>query len=154
MVARVVSLNSSFKPHGLERGDLDGPRRCAILNFTSAKAKKPQKPKKPPNPESVAIGQAIRRRRQLLKMKLAELAHLLDCSEGQMSKWERGENALNWPQIRQIAYHLKVPATALCRRAEPASPETLELQETIDELPIEQQRHLLAFLRGGKVHQA
>lgn len=127
MVARVVSLNSSFKPHGLERGDLDGPRRCAILNFMSAKAKKPQKPKKPP---------------------------MLDCSEGQMSKWERGENALNWPQIRQIAYHLKVPATALCRRAEPASPETLELQETIDELPIEQQRHLLAFLRGGKVHQA
>ena len=145
----IVSLNSRFKPPGVSYSDFPMTGASNILGFMDAKAKKTR------DPDSVAIGKAIRRRRQQRGLKLAELAHEMDVSEGQMSKWENGENALTWPQIRKCARILKTTASVLSKDAEPpASAIAVELQELVRDMPSESQQALLAFLRGQEGDRA
>lgn len=145
----IVSLNSSFKSRKLVFNDLAKRTPCGIYNLMDAKAKKTR------DPDNVAIGKAIRRRRQYRKLKLAELGDLLGVSEGQMSKFETGENAVTYKQLALLAGYLKTTPEALCKDAARApTPELIELQSLVSDLSLDQQRSLLGFLRGKQSDQA
>lgn len=66
MSLRIIALNSSYKPRKVAFNDFPQKSGRSIICFMEAKEKKQR------DPDSVALGKAIRRQRQLRGLKLAE----------------------------------------------------------------------------------
>jgi len=94
------------------------------------------------------LGAALQCQRRLKGRTLAELGDLIEVSEGEMSKKERGLSPFSQRQIEVLAAELGTTPVILDGMAALSSDAEAELLAIISSMPEAEREHLLAFLRG------